>query len=93
MIGTGFVGPHHVDAVRRAGYATVDVLVGSDPDRTARRASEIGVERWSADVDAVIGDPGIDVVHVCPGSTPVALAVPCSPPGSTSSSKSRSPPT
>jgi predicted dehydrogenase len=75
VIGTGFVGPHHVDAVRRTGYADVDVLVGSDPDRTARRARELGVVRWSTEVDAVLGDMRIDVVHVCtPNNTHVPLA-------------------
>jgi predicted dehydrogenase len=71
----GFVGPHHVDAVRRTGYADVEVIVGSDQDRTARRAAELGVGRWSTDVDAVLADPEIDVVHVCtPNATHVALA-------------------
>jgi predicted dehydrogenase len=75
VIGTGFVGPHHVDAVRRTGYADVDLLVGSDPDRTARRAKELGVVRWSTDVDSVLGDPEVDVVHVCtPNNTHVPLA-------------------
>ena len=75
VIGTGFVGPHHVDAVRRAGYADVDVIVGSDPGRTARRAEELGVGRWSTDVDAVMGDPRIDAIHICtPNDTHVALA-------------------
>ena len=75
VIGTGFVGPHHVDAVRRAGYADVDVIVGSDPGRTERRAAEIGVDRWSTDAEAVFGDPAIDVVHLCtPNNTHVPLA-------------------
>ena len=75
VIGTGFVGPHHVDAVRRTGYADVDVLVGSDPARTSRHAAELGVDRWSMDVGAVLGDPRIDVIHVCtPNSTHVELA-------------------
>ncbi len=75
VIGTGFVGPHHVDAVRRTGYADVVVVVGSDPDRTARRAGEIGVDRWSTDVDEILADDTIDVVHVCtPNNTHVSLA-------------------
>ncbi len=75
VIGTGFVGPHHVDAVRRGGYADVEVIVGSDPDRTARRAGEIGVGRWSTSVDEVLADETIDVVHVCtPNNTHVSLA-------------------
>src|SRR5215468_8348426 len=74
VIGTGFVGPHHVDAARRTGYATVELLVGSDPGRTTERARSLGVPRWTTDADAAIGDPGIDVVHVCtPNHTHVAL--------------------
>lgn len=75
VIGTGFVGPHHVDAIRRTGYADVDVIVGSDRGRTARRAVALGIGRWSTDADAVLGDPRIDVVHVCtPNNTHVPLA-------------------
>lgn len=75
VIGVGFVGPHHVDAIRRTGLADVTVIVGSDPDRTADRARRLGVARWSTDALAVIGDPDVDVVHVCtPNDTHVALA-------------------
>jgi predicted dehydrogenase len=75
VIGIGFVGPHHVDAIRRTGLADVTVIVGSDPDRTADRARRLGVGRWSTDALAVIGDPEVDVVHVCtPNDTHVELA-------------------
>jgi len=75
VIGVGFVGPHHVDAIRRTGLADVTVIVGSDPGRTADRARRLGVARWSTDALAVIGDPEVDVVHVCtPNDTHVALA-------------------
>lgn len=75
VIGTGFVGPHHVDAIRRTGYADVAVIVGSDPERMAAKAQVLGVDRWSVDAAAVISDPAIDVVHVCtPNASHVALA-------------------
>ena len=75
VIGAGFVGPHHVDAIRRTGLAEVTVIVGADPDRTADRARRLGVGRWSTDALEVIGDPEVDVVHVCtPNDTHVALA-------------------
>ena len=77
VIGTGFVGPHHVDAIRRTGYAEVVALAGSDPSRTAARAAALGVARATADVPALLADPAIDVVHVCtPNAThvPIALA-------------------
>ena len=75
VIGVGFVGPHHVDAIRRTGLADVTMIVGSHPDRTADQARRLGVARWSTDALAVIGDPDLDVVHICtPNDTHVALA-------------------
>jgi predicted dehydrogenase len=75
VIGTGFVGPFHVDAIRRAGYADVLAVVGSDPKRTADRAAALGVPNGSTDLAAVLADPAIDVVHVCtPNRTHVEIA-------------------
>ena len=75
VVGTGFVGPHHVDAVRRGGYAEVDVLVDRDPKRGPRTADSLGVPRAVTDIGAVLGDPAIDVVHICtPNRTHVELA-------------------
>jgi predicted dehydrogenase len=75
VVGTGFVGPHHVDAVRRGGYGEVVALVGSDPERTVARARALGVEWATTDLDELLADPDIDVVHVCtPNHTHVALA-------------------
>jgi predicted dehydrogenase len=78
VIGTGFVGPHHVDAARRTGYADVVAIAGSDPERTARCAVALGVGRWTTDAMSLIGDPDIDVVHVCtPNASHVPLASAC----------------
>lgn len=75
VIGTGFVGPHHVDAVRRGGYAEVVALAGSDPERTQARAKALGVAHATTDLAALLTDPELDVVHVCtPNATHVALA-------------------
>jgi predicted dehydrogenase len=74
-VGTGFVGPFHVDAVRRGGYADVVAIAGSDAERTAARAASLGVERATTHVDELLGDPSIDVVHVCtPNRTHVEIA-------------------
>jgi predicted dehydrogenase len=75
VIGMGFVGPFHVDAVRRGGYAEVVAIAGSDEARTRARARELGVARGTADVAALLADPEIDVIHVCtPNQTHVELA-------------------
>ena len=75
VVGTGFVGPHHVDAIRRGGYAEVVAIVGSDEERTRARARALGVERGTADLAGVLADPTIDVIHVCtPNRTHVEIA-------------------
>jgi predicted dehydrogenase len=75
VIGTGFVGPFHVDAVRRGGLADVVVVAGSHAERTAARAEALGVPAATTDLDALLADPGVDVVHICtPNATHVALA-------------------
>jgi predicted dehydrogenase len=75
VVGTGFVGPHHVDAVRRGGYADVVALVDRDPERGPRLARSLGVDRAVTDLDAVLGDPTIDVVHICtPNDAHVTMA-------------------
>jgi predicted dehydrogenase len=75
VIGTGFVGPFHVDAVRRGGYGEVVALAGSDAGRTAARAHGLGVRVATTDVAGLLADRSIDVVHVCtPNRTHVELA-------------------
>lgn len=75
VVGAGFIGPHHIDAVRRGGYAEVTVLVDRDPARGPATASALGVERAVTDVAEVLADQTIDVVHICtPNHTHVGLA-------------------
>ena len=75
IVGAGFIGPHHIDAVQRGGYADVAVLVDRDPDRGPVTARSLGVPRAVTDIDAVLGDPSVDVIHICtPNHTHVDLA-------------------
>ncbi len=75
VIGTGFVGPFHVDAIRRTGLGEVVAIAGADAARTAAKAAALGVERWTVDAAELIADPGIDVIHICtPNASHVALA-------------------
>jgi predicted dehydrogenase len=75
VVGTGFVGPFHVDAIRRGGYGEVVAIAGSDPGRTHARAAALGVPRATTDVGELLADASIDLVHVCtPNRTHVELA-------------------
>jgi len=63
IIGTGFIGTVHLWALRRLGVRVAGVL-GSSAERGAERAAEIGVGRAYADLDALLADTSVDVVHV-----------------------------
>lgn len=63
VIGTGFIGGVHIQALRRLGVNVKGVL-GSSPDRGAERAKELGVPKAYASLDDLLADETIDVLHV-----------------------------
>lgn len=63
VIGVGFIGVAHVEALRRLGVQVVGV-VGSDPGRAAAKARAANLPRVYDSLDEVLADPAIDVVHV-----------------------------
>lgn len=63
VIGTGFIGTVHVQALRRLGVQVRGVL-GSSPERGAERAADIGVAQAYPTLEALLADDSVDVVHV-----------------------------
>jgi predicted dehydrogenase len=63
VIGTGFIGTVHVEALRRIGVDVRGVL-GSTPERGAARATSLGVPTAYPSLEALLADPRVDVVHV-----------------------------
>ncbi len=63
VIGTGFIGTVHVEALRRIGVDVRGVL-GSSPERGAARAESLNVPRAYASLDELLADPRVEVVHV-----------------------------
>jgi len=64
LIGAGFVGPHHVDAVRRLGFVDVVALAASNESRARAAAERLGVPRSYGHFEALLDDPAVEVVHV-----------------------------
>lgn len=62
VVGTGFIGVVHLEALRRIGVE-VRGVVGSSPERGRQRAAEIGVAAYDTLADA-LADDGVDVVHI-----------------------------
>lgn len=75
LIGTGFVGRVHLEAVRRLGFVDVAAIVDPNLAAAQKYASEFGVERCDADYHKILEDSSIDAVEVC---TPNALHAPIS---------------
>ncbi len=63
VIGSGFIGTVHVEALRRLGV-TVHGILGSSADRASAAASRLGVPRAYASLEELLADPHVDVVHV-----------------------------
>ena len=63
LVGPGFVGMHHIDAVRRLGF--VDVVAIADVDETLARAKAdaLGVPKAYGSFEALAADPDVHVVH------------------------------
>lgn len=72
VVGTGFIGIVHVEALRRLGVEVVGI-VGSSPERVAERARTYPLPPAYASFDAMLADDRVDVVHI---TSPNDLHVP-----------------
>ncbi|NQX13230.1 Gfo/Idh/MocA family oxidoreductase [Microbacteriaceae bacterium VKM Ac-2855] len=75
VLGGGFMATVHSRAARSAG-AVLAGIASSTPEKSAAAAASLGFERGYVSAEELIGDPSIDVVHVCtPNATHAALAL------------------
>src|SRR3954466_14314885 len=63
LIGAGFVGPHHINAVRRLGFVDVLAIAEMDESLAKAKAEQLGIPRAYGRYDALLSDPDIQVVH------------------------------
>ena len=65
IVGTGFMGRVHLEAVRRTEGVEVAAIVGRTEDAAQRLGAGFGVPMMKADYREVLQDRTIDAVHVC----------------------------
>ncbi len=65
IIGTGFIGPAHVEAIRRLGYVEVAAVAERGQELAERKAAELSIPKAYGDYHQLLADPEIDVVHNC----------------------------
>lgn len=63
IIGTGFIGPAHVEAIRRLGF--VEVAAVSERDQALAKADEMSIPKAYGDFKQMLADPEIQVIHNC----------------------------
>ena len=64
IIGLGFVGKAHLEALRRLGIPVCGIL-GSSPERTQEAAHGLRIERAYSSLDELVRDPAVSAVHIC----------------------------
>jgi predicted dehydrogenase len=64
VIGAGFVGRAHIEALRRLGVKVEGVL-GSSADRARETARSLGLDQAYRSLEELARDSSLDAVHVC----------------------------
>jgi predicted dehydrogenase len=63
VAGTGFIGPVHVEALRRLGHQVVGIL-GSSLEKGRAVTTGLGIEKAYASYEELVADPAVEVVHI-----------------------------
>ncbi|MGD8402868.1 MAG: Gfo/Idh/MocA family oxidoreductase [Anaerolineales bacterium] len=63
VAGTGFIGPAHIEALRRNGIQVLGLAENTE-EKAEQRAAELGIPRIYGSVDDMLADPDIHVVHL-----------------------------
>jgi predicted dehydrogenase len=64
IVGLGFVGKAHLEALRRLGI-NVHGMLGSTPERTTKISEALGLPRAYASLEELAADSYVHVVHLC----------------------------
>jgi len=65
IIGTGFIGPAHVEAARRLGFVEMIGLCEAGDELAKSKASRLNIPKAYGSVEAFLADKEIEVVHNC----------------------------
>lgn len=65
IIGMGYIGESHIEAVRRIGLCELYAIADTNADLAKQKAEYYGIEKCYNTVDELLADPEIDAVHNC----------------------------
>jgi predicted dehydrogenase len=70
IVGFGFIGPHHADAIRRLGNVEIVAVSSPNVERTRAKAARYGITKVYGRYEELVDDPEIEVVDI---ATPTYL--------------------
>lgn len=65
VIGTGFIGPAHIEALRRLPHTEVVALADIDEETARSKANALGIEEYYGDYRKLLENEKIRSVHIC----------------------------
>ncbi|MXG36875.1 gfo/Idh/MocA family oxidoreductase, partial [Escherichia coli] len=65
IIGSGFIGPAHIEALRRLGFVQVVALCDGTPAQAQEKARALNVPHAYGSVEELLAHPDLHVVHNC----------------------------
>ena len=65
IIGMGYIGESHIEALRRIGICNIAAIADTNYDLAKNKAELYGIEKVYKTVDEILADESIDVIHNC----------------------------
>jgi predicted dehydrogenase len=65
IIGVGFVGGAHIEALRRLGYVNIKAIAINDENLAKEAANKYGISKYYTDYHDLLNDSEIEAVHNC----------------------------
>ena len=65
IIGLGFIGESHIEAVRRIGNCELYGVLSSHPEKAKAKAEYYGIPKCYNSLEELLADSSVDVIHNC----------------------------
>jgi len=65
VIGTGFIGNVHIEAIRRLGFLKIEAIVEENEELAKKKAKELNIKNYYCDYKKLLENEEIEVVHNC----------------------------
>ncbi|OAS14396.1 Gfo/Idh/MocA family protein [Paenibacillus oryzisoli] len=65
VVGVGFIGTVHIEALRRLNGVEVAAIMGSTQEKSKQKAEQLGVPKYYWNYDELLNDSEIESVHIC----------------------------